>query len=122
MLTVYLHDGPESLRIQLIGELAGPDVVTVEGTWVTARSTARHRKVIFDLCGLRGADSVGRGFLKKVAATGAAFLTANAEGEWSVKTPSHLEVRGFRAPRPGAGELLQSWWARARRMGLQTGT
>ncbi len=116
MLSVYLYDGPESVRIRLVGELASADVGGVEATWVTARSATRGRKVVFDLSELRGADSRGRGFLQEAAATGALFVTATPEGEASVETIPRIGMRVLPPPRLTAWAFVRCWWGRAFRV------
>src|SRR4051794_4629392 len=70
-LKYYIHDGTESFRFQLIGELREGDVKELSGCWQTAKSTFGSRKLVVDLCQLRSTDEGGKEWLLAMVREGA---------------------------------------------------
>lgn len=70
----YIHDSVATLRFQLIGDLRDGNVTELDGSWETARTTLRLRRLVLDLCALDSADEQGRRWLLKMRDVGAAFL------------------------------------------------
>ncbi len=112
MFSVYLHDDPESLRIQLIGDFAGPAVAEARSVWLTARSAAAGRKIVFDLAELRIADTEGILLLEHAAAEGGLFITATSAGEATLATFSGLSASVLPAPRLKTTDTMRCWWGR----------
>jgi hypothetical protein len=70
----YIHDSVATLRFQLIGDLRDGNVTELNGSWETAQTTLRFRRLVLDLCGLNSTDEHGRRWLLKMKDVGAAFL------------------------------------------------
>jgi len=72
----YIHDSVATLRFQLIGDLRYADVTELNGSWETAQTTLKFRRLVLDLCHLASVDEAGRRWLLKIKDAGAAFLPA----------------------------------------------
>jgi hypothetical protein len=70
----YIHDGVESCRLQLIGELTETEVPDLTGCWNTVKTTLGQRKLVLDVCGLRATDETAKRWLVEMATEGAAFF------------------------------------------------
>jgi hypothetical protein len=70
----YIHDSVATLRFQLIGDLRDGNVTELNGSWETAQTTLRFRRLVLDLCGLNSTDEHGKRWLLKMKDVGAAFL------------------------------------------------
>ncbi len=70
----YIHDCADSLRFQLIGDLAGASVKDLSGSWETARTIIRERKFVVDVSQLQSADREGRAWLEKMKENRAVFV------------------------------------------------
>ncbi len=70
----YIHDSVATLRFQLLGDLRDGNVTELNGSWETAQTTLRFRRLVLDLCGLNSTDEHGRRWLLKMKDVGAAFL------------------------------------------------
>ena len=70
----YIHDGIESLRLQLIGELSEPEVTALDGCWRTARTTLTGRPLVIDVRTLAKVDEAGKRWLAARADEGAQFV------------------------------------------------
>lgn len=108
MLAVYLHDSPEALRIQLIGDLTAPGVPLVESAWRTSGAPA----VVFDLSEVERIDAEGERLLARAGGAGASFITASADADRIAKQISLTAPRTLPQPTRTAGETLRCWLTR----------
>lgn len=70
----YIHDGIDSLRLQLIGELTESEVTDLDGCWRTARTTLAGRPLVIDVRTLAKVDEAGKRWLAAMAVGGARFV------------------------------------------------
>jgi hypothetical protein len=77
-LIFYMHDGPNTFRFELSGNLAGAEVGKLDQAWRTASSTFGDKVIAVDITYLTGADQEGRALLGRWAGAGA-HLIANSE-------------------------------------------
>ena len=70
----YIHDGVESCRLQLVGELSVAEVPELSGCWSTARTTLAKRKLLLDLQALHKVDDSGRQWIISMVSEGAILL------------------------------------------------
>jgi hypothetical protein len=69
----YIHDSVSTLRFQLIGDLREGNVTELNGSWETAQTTLKFRRLVLDLSQLDSADQQGRKWLLQMKEIGAAF-------------------------------------------------
>ncbi len=74
MLKITIHDGPDSIRLQLEGKLAGDWVQELERCWLRARSTTQGRKIVVDLTDNDFVDENGKQLLATMHKDGARFI------------------------------------------------
>jgi hypothetical protein len=70
----YIHDGVDTCRFQLIGELTEPDVAELTGCWRTAKTTLGKRKLVLDLRRLKSVDEAGTKWVIAMAAERPEYL------------------------------------------------
>ncbi len=70
----YIHDGIESCRLQLIGELTEANLHELSGCWRTARTTLGRRALVLDLQNLSRVDDAGKQWLASMSQEGAAYV------------------------------------------------
>jgi ABC-type transporter Mla MlaB component len=70
----YIHDGSDTFRLALLGELTEAEVTDLTGCWNTARTTLGKRNLILDLRGLRNVDDAGKRWLAEMAQEGAVYV------------------------------------------------
>lgn len=70
----YIHDGVESCRLQLIGELSEAEVPELTGCWSTVKTTLGSRKLVLDLRRLQKTDECGREWLLAMVREGAVSI------------------------------------------------
>ncbi len=73
----YIHDSVSTLRFQIIGDLRAGNVVELNGSWETARTTLDLRQFVLDVSQLYSADEDGLAWLERMRESGAAFLPAD---------------------------------------------
>jgi hypothetical protein len=73
----YIHDSVSTLRFQLIGDLRAANVLELNGSWDTARTTLAGRRFLLDLNQLYSTDDDGQAWLSKMRHAGAEFLPAD---------------------------------------------
>lgn len=112
------------LRLKLIGELTRADIVELNGSWRTAKTTLGKRKLVLDLTMLRTVDEAGKQWLAGMSAEGACYMPENylmtciagqhaAEAEAApVQKAGVLKrlvalVRGARVTAPGSAKQAQ---------------
>ena len=113
MLTVYLHDGPEVLRIQLVGDLSAKDVGAAKAAWTRARSAARGRGVVVDLSEVGAIDAMGEDLLKRAVVAGAHFVTASSAAESLILAISGGMPKMLPSPRLTPAQAVRCWLSRA---------
>jgi len=62
-LEYYLHDEADVLRIEIVGDLSGAGVNSIEHAWRTASSVLAGRHIVVGLTAVAEADDDGRGLL-----------------------------------------------------------
>jgi hypothetical protein len=70
----YIHDGINTCRLELLGELTQQHLPEMSGCWQTAKTTLGSRQLILDLRRLQDADADGRRWLASMAQEGASCL------------------------------------------------
>lgn len=70
----YIHDGIESCRLQLIGELTEANLPDLSGCWRTARTTLGARSLVLDLQNLSRVDDAGKQWLASMSQEGAVYV------------------------------------------------
>lgn len=73
-LKYYIHDGTDSFRFQLTGDLREADVKELSGCWATAKTTFGSRKLVLDLRRLASTDDSGKEWLLAMVREGATCL------------------------------------------------
>lgn len=91
----YIHDSVATLRFQLIGDLRDGNVTELNGSWETAQTTLRLRRLVLDLCGLNSTDEHGKRWLLKMKEVGAAFLP-DEYLEAGTTTPRAIRLNGVK--------------------------
>lgn len=81
MSVVYLHDTPQALRIQVVGELTADAAAEMEQSSLTAASILGPRPIIVDLSSATSIHDPARGVLQRLALRGARLLTAGGPAE-----------------------------------------
>lgn len=81
MSVVYLHDTPQALRIQVVGELTAAAAAEMEQSCLTAASILGLRPVIVDLSSATFIHDPARDVLQRLAIGGARLLTAGGPAE-----------------------------------------
>ena len=66
MLTVYLHDSPESLRFRLVGDFAETAAIEFAQSWKTGASIRLGRRLVIDLANVGRVDETGRRVLQQL--------------------------------------------------------
>jgi hypothetical protein len=73
----YIHDSVSTLRFQLIGDLRAANVVELNGSWETARTTLQGRRFVLDVSQVFSTDDDGRNWLRRMNDAGANFQPPN---------------------------------------------
>lgn len=114
-LKIYLHDGTECFRIQLIGELKNGDLKELSGCWRTAKSSVEGRPLVVDITSLKSADEGAIRWMVSMLAEGAKILDGR---ELTIAVPPRLPEPGSglaqSSPKPQSGRL-RSFLARLER-------
>lgn len=97
----YIHDGVDTCRFQLIGELTEPDVAELSGCWRTAKTTLGKRKLILDLRRLKTLDEAGTKWVTSMAAEGPEYLPCEVfkDGVFIRPAPNTSPAEHTRRPR-----------------------
>ena len=70
----YIHDGVDACRMQLVGDLAEPEIQELNGCWTTAKTTLGNRKMLLDLRGVFKIDESARQWIISMVNSGAILL------------------------------------------------
>src|SRR5712692_7835634 len=110
-LDYYIHDEADALRLQIEGDLAGPDVVSLEQAWKTAKSVLDGRKLVIDLVSACEADEYGRDLLVGWYRVGARMVARSSESRAFVEGIVGAPVP-MRAAKPGWRQRLSNFLLR----------
>jgi len=78
-LEYYIHDEFDVLRLEIVGNLTGPAVASVDQAWRTAHSVIDGRRVVVGLTALADADESGRDLLLSWHRSGARIIARSPE-------------------------------------------
>jgi hypothetical protein len=78
-LEYYIHDEADALRFEIVGNLTGPAVGSVDQAWRTAHSVLDGRTIIVGLTAFTGADESGRDLLLSWHRSGARIIARSPE-------------------------------------------
>ena len=78
-LEYYIHDEAYALRFEIVGNLTGPAVGSVDQAWRTARSVLDGRWLVVELSAFADADESGRDLLLNWHRSGARIITRSPE-------------------------------------------
>ena len=118
-LEYYLHDEADALRIEIVGNLCGAGVGSIEHAWRTANSVLEGRHIVIGLTAVADADDDGRGLLLSWHRCGARIIARSmdsrtlAESILGVSVPMPLAKSGWRQR---FSDLLRRWAAAATNM------
>jgi len=118
-LEFYLHDEPDTLRIEIVSELAGAGVNSIKHAWRTANSVLAGRHIVVGLTAVAEADDEGRGLLLTWHRCGARIIARSmdsrtlAESILGASVPMAPAKPGWRQ---GLSDFLQPWSAAVRKM------
>jgi hypothetical protein len=115
-LEYYLHDEADTLRIQIVGDLSGAGVGSIEHALRTAKSILAGRPIVVGLTAVADADDDGRRLLLSWHRCGARIIARSmdsrtlAESVLGPPVPMPPAKSGWRQPFSG---LLRRWAAAA---------
>jgi len=78
-LEYYIHDEADALRFEIVGNLTGPAVGSVDQSWRTAHSVLDGRGVVVGLTAFADADESGRDLLLNWHHSGARIIARSPE-------------------------------------------
>jgi hypothetical protein len=78
-LEYYIHDEADALRFEIVGNLTGPAVGSVDQAWRTAHSVLDGRKVVVGLTAFADANQSGRDLLLSWHRSGARIIARSPE-------------------------------------------
>lgn len=78
-LQYYIHDEADALRLEIVGDLTGPAVASVDQAWRTAHSVLDGRRVVVGLNAVAAADERGRDLLLRCHRSGAQIIARSPE-------------------------------------------
>jgi hypothetical protein len=100
-LEYYIHDEQDALRSEIIGDLTGPGVASIDHAWRTADSILENRRVVVGLTAVAEADDDGRHLLLNWYRSGARIVArstdsrALAEGILGTSVPMPAAMARF---------------------------
>jgi hypothetical protein len=103
-LDYYIHDGSDAFRLEIIGDLCGPGVASLDQVWRTASSVLCGRPLLIDLVSLGSADEYGRELLMGWHRIGAQIITRSEGSRTLAETIIGVPIPML-APK-------QRWWRR----------
>jgi ABC-type transporter Mla MlaB component len=103
----YQHDGANTFRFQLAGELAGPGVTDLEHAWQTATSIMRDKQLLLDVSDVTGADATGMRLLQRMLGSGARLVSAEPPASPELLRSLGAPIDFKRRPQPA-----RSLWRR----------
>ena len=113
-LKYYLHDEGDALRIEIVGDLTGAGVKSIEHSWRTAHSVLAGRHIVVGLTAVAEADDHGRGLLLTLHRCGARIIARSidsrtlAESILGPPVPMPLAKSGWRQR---FSDFLRRWSA-----------
>src|ERR1039457_6787949 len=78
-LEYYIHDEADALRFEVVGNLTGPAVASVDQAWRTAHSVLDGRGVVVGLTAFADADESGRDLVLSWHRSGARIIARSPE-------------------------------------------
>ena len=119
ILEYYLHDEPDVLRIEIVGDQSGAGVGSIEHAWRTATSVLAGRHIVVGLTAVAEADADGRGILLTWHRCGARIIARSMDSRTLAESILDLPV-----PMPPAksgwrqrfSDFLRRWAAAATNM------
>ena len=78
-LEYYIHDEADALRFEIVGNLTGPAVGSVDQAWRTAHSVLHGRGLVVGLTAFADADKSGRDLLLGWHRSGARIIARSPE-------------------------------------------
>jgi hypothetical protein len=104
-----MHDGPETFRFELSGNLAGAEVAKLEQAWRTASSTFNGKQLAVDVTYLTSVDDQGRELLRRWSGAGARLVATSAASRTLVASiTGHPYVQPKKAEGPTFDPLFNS--------------
>ncbi len=100
----YMHDGPNTFRFELSGDLAGVEVGKLDQAWQTASSTFDGKVLAVDITFITGVDQKGSDLLRRWSGAGA-HLIANSEA--SRKLAESITGHAYAASDRGVGPTFE---------------
>ena len=78
-LEYYIHDEADALRFEIVGNLTGPAVGSVDQAWRTAHSVLDGRGIVVGLTAFADADESGRDLLLSWHRSGTRIIARSPE-------------------------------------------
>jgi hypothetical protein len=97
-LQFFIHHDPDALRIELAGNLSGPDVKDVLHAWQKEISNDARRPRVADISFVADADKHGRELLVMWHRSGTRIVARSAQS-WALAKPIVSEVIDAVAPK-----------------------
>ena len=91
-LVYHIHDGSDTFRFQLSGDLAGVGVREVEQTWRTASSVIGDRGLVVDVSSVTSVDPSGRELLSRWQESGARIIVTSIAAKQQIESMMNLPV------------------------------
>jgi hypothetical protein len=108
-LEYYLDDEADALRTEIVGDLSGAVVGSIEHAWRTATSVLAGRYIVVGLTAVAEADDDGRGLLLTLHRCGAGIIARSMDSRTLAES-----ILGPRVPMPpaklggGSGSVISS--------------
>ncbi len=115
-LEYYLHDEADALRIEIVGNVSGTGVASIEHAWKTANSVLAGRHVVVGLTAAAEADDGGRVLLLDLHRCGARIIARSTDSRTLAESIVGLPVSMPPAKsgwRQRFSDLLRRWAAAA---------
>lgn len=113
-LDYYLHDGADALRIEIVGNLSGAGVCSIEHAWRTANSVLASRDIVIGLTAAAEADDDGRRLLLTWHRSGARIIARSVDSRTlaeSIVGPPVAMPPASSGWRQRFSDLLRRWAA-----------
>ena len=113
-LDYYLHDEADALRIEIVGNLSGAGVGSIEHAWRTANSVLASRDIVIGRTAAAEADDDGRRLLLTCRRSGARIIARSMDSRTLAES-----ILGASVPMPPAksgwrqrfSDFLRRWSA-----------
>jgi hypothetical protein len=110
-LEYYLHDNPDALRIEIVGNLSGAGMASIEHAWRTSNSVLAGRHIVVDRTAVAEADGDGRRLLLSWHRCGARIIARSMDSRTLVESrgPTGPAASGEVGWRQRFGDFLRRW-------------